>query len=45
MKKLFLLLVLLLSAASLSAKGVYDGADAETKKLIGEVDALIYQKQ
>ena len=45
MKKLFLLLVLRLSAASLSAKGVYDGADAETKKLIGEVDALIYQKQ
>lgn len=45
MKKLFLLLVLLLSAASLSAKDVYDGADAETKKLIGEVDALIYQKQ
>ena len=45
MKKVLLFLLLLLSAVSLSAKTVYDGADPETKQLIAEVDALIYQKQ
>nr|MCR5612310.1 hypothetical protein [Treponema sp.] len=45
MKKLLLLLVLLLSAATLSAKNVYDGADEATKKLLAEVDACIYQKK
>ena len=45
MKKVLLILILIVSAATLSAKSVYDGADPETKKLIAEVDACIYQKQ